>query len=538
MKFLKNKKQVFAVVASVVCSVFLVAVATFAATTISSTTITLENAETIKNAVNGTITLGDGVNNILIKPTGGTGIDIGDAATTGIDIGNATTGINFTGTYTKGINFATATMTQGLANVLFGIGTQAAAKDIALTDYYLPFVVNLRNTQDASAAMQAGYFKVATDGATEQPNTQLVATVQRVTVDMNLDSAYGVQSHMTVSGTKASSELISVSALTNVATGARTADRVVALQAMLLGEGTPGTVNGDAMVAYFVNAGNLATTDDIVRVYNQSAATTTNGIYINNAGTMTNAIKLAGTVTTGIAFTGTYSDSAIDFSDVTLDHSGAGGPVMIRAGTYASPVASSDPHQSGMIRLYGSNDSTTDDGTGFYDRIIFANSQITGNKSAFPISSLVEIRDVGANDGPVAAMAGQFIAHMTTAGSKLAATATVTDGMFGMWTKVASVVGSAAAATSRVAPIWIDNQMCGTVSGEEYGIFATTGGTVPDAFVGFETTSSGWESLFYFDETASIHPPVISGDTSATSADYHLRVNIDGTMYGIQLYAL
>ena len=36
MKFLKNKKQVFAVVASVVCSVFLVAVGAYAVTTIGN----------------------------------------------------------------------------------------------------------------------------------------------------------------------------------------------------------------------------------------------------------------------------------------------------------------------------------------------------------------------------------------------------------------------------------------------------------------------------------------------------------------------
>ncbi|KKK48703.1 hypothetical protein LCGC14_3142450, partial [marine sediment metagenome] len=62
----------------------------------------------------------------------------------------------------------------------------------------------------------------------------------------------------------------------------------------------------------------------------------------------------------GVAFTGAYSDSCIDFSDVTLNHSGSSGPVMIRAGTYGSPVTSSDSGQSGMIRLYGRNSALTD----------------------------------------------------------------------------------------------------------------------------------------------------------------------------------
>ena len=239
----------------------------------------------------------------------------------------------------------------------------------------------------------------------------------------------------------------------------------------------------------------------------------------------TGDITIDGTAS-GLDLQGAYTNAAIDLTDVVLDHSGSSGPVMIRAGTYAAPVTSADPHQSGMIRMYGRNSATTDDGTGFYDRIIFANSQITGNKSAFPISSLVEIRDVGANDGPVAAMAGQFIAHMTETGSKLDSTASVTDGMFGSWFKVASIVGSVADATSRVAPIWIDNQMSGTVSGEEYGIFATTGGTVPDAFIGFETTSAGWDQLFYFDETAYDQEP-ISGAS--------LKVLLNATQYYIPL---
>ena len=67
----------------------------------------------------------------------------------------------------------------------------------------------------------------------------------------------------------------------------------------------------------------------------------------------------------GADFQGAYSNAAIDLSDVTLNHSGSAGPVMIRAGSYGSPVTSSDPHQSGMIRLYSRNAALTDDGTCF-----------------------------------------------------------------------------------------------------------------------------------------------------------------------------
>lgn len=244
-------------------------------------------------------------------------------------------------------------------------------------------------------------------------------------------------------------------------------------------------------------------------------------------------VALAGSVS-GLSFSGAYTNSAINFSGVTLNHAGSSGPVMIRAGTYASPVTSTDAGQSGMIRLYGANSTTTDDeSSGFYDRIIFASHQITGNKGGIPVAGLVEVRNVGAEAGPTNVKGAEFIVGLHTSTAKLAATGK----MIGSWNKVYSATSSVAAATSIVAPAWIDNQMSGTVSGEEYGIYATTGGSVPDAFIGFETTASGWASLFYFDETAFDQPPVISGDlATGGDRDYYLRVNINGTLYGIQLF--
>ena len=240
----------------------------------------------------------------------------------------------------------------------------------------------------------------------------------------------------------------------------------------------------------------------------------------------------------GIAFGGAHASAAIDFSDITLNHSGSSGPVMLRAGTYASPVSSTDPHQSGMIRLYGANSATTDDGTGFYDRGIFVYNLITGNKSAFPIAGLVEVRDVGANQGPVSVQAAQFIVGLHTSTAKLDSTAGATDGMFGSWNKVYSAVGSVADATSRVAPIWVDNQMSGTVSGEEYGIFATTGGTRPDGFIGFETSSSGYDQFLYFDATfnSGAGTMVTTDAVPGGNQDARIKVYYNGTQYYIPLY--
>ena len=249
-------------------------------------------------------------------------------------------------------------------------------------------------------------------------------------------------------------------------------------------------------------------------------------------------IPVTGGKSVGIDLDGSYSNAAIDLTGVVLDHSGSSGPVMIRAGTYGSPVSSSDPHQSGMIRLYGSNDAATDDGTGFYDRGIFAYLRTDKAKGIFPISGLAEVRTT-AGEGPVAVMASQFIAGLHTSGAKLDSTASVTDGMFASWLKVYSAVGSVADATSRVASIWLDNQMNGTVSGEHYSIFATNGSN-SDAFVGFETgDGAGWDYMWYFDETAYDQDPLSDlGAKNEVNSDKSIKIKLNDTVYYIPIFVV
>ena len=249
-------------------------------------------------------------------------------------------------------------------------------------------------------------------------------------------------------------------------------------------------------------------------------------------------IPIIGGKAIGIDLDGSYSNAAIDLSGVVLNHSGSSGPVMIRAGTYGSPVSSSDPHQSGMIRLYGSNDAASDDGTGFYDRGIFAYLRTDKAKSIFPIAGLAEVRTT-AGDGPLSVQAGQFIAGLHTSGAKLAATAGTTDGMFALWAKVYSASGSVAAATSRVAAIWLDNSMGGTVSGEHYSAFITSGGAAkPDAVFGFET-GAGWSSLFYFDETAYDQDPISDlGAKNEVNSDKSIKIDLNGTTYYIPIFVV
>jgi len=243
-----------------------------------------------------------------------------------------------------------------------------------------------------------------------------------------------------------------------------------------------------------------------------------------------NAIEIAGTCTRGIYFSGTITSHALDFSGITQT---AGDISLIRAGTYDIPIDVAGTSQYGMMRLYLSTD---DDGTS-YNRGIFVCLKTAGTKGIFPVSGLAEVLTDAT--GPTKAQAAQFIAGLHEAGSNLAtAGGDTTAGMYGAWLKVYSIVGSVAASGSKVAPVWVDNQMCGTVSGEEYGIFATTGGTRPDGFIGFETTSSGYDQFIYADTTFDSGAGTCF-ETSAiptTAQDARIKVWYDGKQYYIGLH--
>lgn len=230
-----------------------------------------------------------------------------------------------------------------------------------------------------------------------------------------------------------------------------------------------------------------------------------------------------GSTAIGLDFQGTYTGDIIDFTDTTVDHTGSGGPCLIRAGTYASPISNADEDQSGFIRLYG---TTSADGTS-YDRGIFACLTTSGAKGVFPIAGLAEVRDGG---DPKKVQAAQFISHLNHTGATLSALGgDVTAGMYGAWLKITANAGATTESGSRAAPVWLDNQLYGSninAGMEEYAIFSTAGGTVPDAWAGFETTSSGWAQLFHFDETAYDQAPI-----SNTS----LKVLLNATQYYLPL---
>jgi len=284
----------------------------------------------------------------------------------------------------------------------------------------------------------------------------------------------------------------------------------------------------DASIIYF------GADQDVTLTHTADTGLTTNLAFTVTGALTANGGVVVGTVATGVSFTGTYTGNALDFSSATIDPTGSNGPCFIRAGTYASPIDyGADDDQSGMIRIY-----STSAGTASYDRGIFAYTEVTSSKGAFPLAALAEANNTGT--GPAALQAGQFIAHLgaQSTGAHLATLGgSSTAGMYGAWLKVAASGTAVCDSGSRVAAAWIDNQMSGTVSGEEYGLFNTTGASRPDAWAGFETTSSGYSQLFYFDETFnSAAGTCVTTDAVPGTQDARILVYYNGAQYYLALY--
>ena len=229
-----------------------------------------------------------------------------------------------------------------------------------------------------------------------------------------------------------------------------------------------------------------------------------------------------------MSFTGALAaaDHVVDFSSITMPAS----KNLIRGGSYSTPIAYTAASM-GLLQLYYSQSRNTG-----ADVVTFLYGVTTGQSATLGSTALVESN--ADTPGPKSLQGGQFMAGLR-AGKYLAAMGgDATAGMYGVWAKVYSSVTSVASSGCRVAALWVDNQMSCTVSGEEYGIFFSTGGSVPDAAMGFETSSSGWASFAYFDETAYDQNPVSTRSCTTTGADSDASViwNLNGTAYYMPLY--
>ncbi len=256
------------------------------------------------------------------------GLNIGDAgAATGVNIGTCTTGIHFGGTVTEAIDFADATFSPDSTRTNYAIGVGDRNDELGILfgnannqnfdPVQMNFNLTCTSTGPTNASAFNGIYQQITHDTTDMEFLRLKGCDWTITTDKVCQDAYVVQTELIVSGTKVSSgELMAVSALTTLGSGARTADRVCALQAMLSGSGTAGTVTGDAFAAYLVNAGTVITTDAICKVFNQSAATSVDGLNVENDGTVTSLVQLDndGTATNAFKVDGTMN-YLFDFDD-------------------------------------------------------------------------------------------------------------------------------------------------------------------------------------------------------------------------------
>lgn len=236
----------------------------------------------------------------------------------------------------------------------------------------------------------------------------------------------------------------------------------------------------------------------------------------------------AGTMANGISMTGTYSDHVIDIQPAAT----MGDNKAIYIGTWGSEAEMNDG--GGLFRIYGKVGSGGTATANIFVRTL--------SESTTPPISAQFYSDVDAADSASApnTMDGIDVFALVNDGKYFAAPANdsldMLQGMRAGWFKVGA--GTTSNIYGNVATIWVDNQLNCTPTGNEYSIFSTTGGSKPDAWAGFETTSSGWSYLFSFDKTAYDQDPVGSGDISTGSADYYLKVDINGVAYGLQLHAL
>jgi len=166
---------------------------------------------------------------------------------------------------------------------------------------------------------------------------------------------------------------------------------------------------------------------------------------------------------------------------------------------------------------------------------------VTG-EDGYPIgfASLVESTHT---TGTKTLQGAQFMAFLGTPGGSQAAHLKTrggdgTAGMYAVWAKTGANANCVIDSGARTAPLWVDNQVSGTLSGEEYGIFASTGASRPTAFLGFETTSSGYSQLLYFDETfnSGAGTCVTTDAVPGGNQDARIMVYYNGTQYYIPLY--
>ena len=229
---------------------------------------------------------------------------------------------------------------------------------------------------------------------------------------------------------------------------------------------------------------------------------------------------------TKISFAGALgtADHVIDFSGITPPS----GKNLIRAGSYSSPLAY-PAAGGGMLNMYYSNAANTGASTA-----TFFYGVTTGTGAALGTTALVESN--AATPGPAGLQGGQFMAGLRAGKYLATAAGDATAGMYGAWVKVYASTTSVASSGCKVAAIWLDNQMNCAVGGEEYAAYITTGGSVPDAVFGLNTSSGGWAALLNFDSTMASKPPLSTLACADAASDSSIIIKINGETRYIPVY--
>lgn len=223
-----------------------------------------------------------------------------------------TAGVVVGGTYDHGIRFTEDPTAGDVTNSFINIGDYTTAIAVAPTTANMFGEMHNVTLTDVDVAYwyQAHYTKITTAGTTTA--TSIAGHALRINVATNLEAVYGIQCHTNITaGADVTQEIVSISTMVDMGAGDTTTDRVVALQAMITGSGTAGTVTGLLHVAYLANRGTVIDTDAILFIHNQSAAVSDVAVEFDLDGTVTNVWEFNGDVCN--AFTTADIGSSTEF---------------------------------------------------------------------------------------------------------------------------------------------------------------------------------------------------------------------------------
>lgn len=217
-----------------------------------------------------------------------------------------TTAYPIVSTSTTGISFnPTLVPDSTRTNYIWSYGTRATAKDLAMaasSDYNLdPIQINLNITGTAptSSTVNLSYMKI-NHASAHMTALRLKCSDWNVTIAKNIKDAYVYQGEIDITASCAiASEVCGLGLTMNLSAGTITG-AVRGIVIAMYGSSMPAATS----MGLFINTGSGATLGNGIYIETQGGTTINNGLHIANAGTLTSAIKLGGTITNFLNLTG------------------------------------------------------------------------------------------------------------------------------------------------------------------------------------------------------------------------------------------